>query len=285
MNLEYHQLGYFINQLTLSAMHFGVSSQDADSFNKTLNNRFNVRCSPATSSPPQLLSLCQNPTCPLAVPVSDCAAYTNLTANGMGDNNLVATVTASITKTTVASGTASAIPTTDAAVPTSSGKLSTGGIAGAAIGGAAVLLIAVIALVFLLRKRKTSAASEPAPTPTWSQQHYDSSKFPPKDAHQSYYSAGQPPSEMDTSRYSNRMDGTSPPNSPEPAAYQAFRPNSEQPREIWNSTAVEMHGSLPGGGVSTSPPPPHNAAWPQTQGQSDGTQFQGQMRDVPHQQQ
>jgi hypothetical protein len=262
MNLEYHQLGYFINQLTLAAVHFGVSSQDADSINKTLNSRFNVRCAPATSAAPQLLSLCQNPTCPLAFPVSDCAAYQNLTANGNGDTNSATTITASITKTTTASGTGTSVPTTASAVSTGSGKLSAGGIAGATIGGAAVFLIAVIALVFLLRKRNTPAAPEPPPAPAWNQQHYDSSNLPPKDAHQSYYSAGQPPSEMDTSRYSHRMDGTSPPASPEPTTYQAFRPKSEQPSEMWNGRPVEMHGSLPVGGVSASPPPPHNAAWP-----------------------
>jgi hypothetical protein len=103
MDLEYHQLGYFINQLSLAAVHYGASAQDADTFRSSMNSRFNVRCAPAFSSnpasPPQLMSLCQNPTCPLAVPVSDCAAYVNLTASGTANSNpttvtSVATMTA-----------------------------------------------------------------------------------------------------------------------------------------------------------------------------------------------
>lgn len=122
MNLEHHQLGYFINQLSLAAVHYGVSAQDADTFRSTMNSRFNVRCAPGVSSnpsnPPQLLSLCQNPTCPLAVPVSDCAAYLNLTASGTTNSN---PTTVTSIATTMASPSETAGPTTPTldAAPTS----------------------------------------------------------------------------------------------------------------------------------------------------------------------
>ena len=92
MNLNHTQLSYFIDQLTMSAEHFGFSPSDAGTINQSLNSRYNVRCAPPVSfnpqSKPQLLSLCQHPSCPLAVPNADCKAYVNLTAEGTsGDTN------------------------------------------------------------------------------------------------------------------------------------------------------------------------------------------------------
>ncbi len=82
MNLEFNQLGYFIFQLTQAALYFGFSAQDAETFRTRLNSQYNVRCAPAvTFTPggdPQLLSLCQNPTCPLAVPVCLSDSYCSL---------------------------------------------------------------------------------------------------------------------------------------------------------------------------------------------------------------
>jgi hypothetical protein len=287
MNLEYHQLGYFINQLSLAATHFGVLPQDADTFRTTLNSRYNVRCAQAVSfnpsSPPQLLSLCQNPTCPLAVPVSDCAAYANLTAGGVVTSNPT-TVTSFATKTATPSSPGELTSTTASAASTASGKLGTGGIAGVAIGGAAVVLIAVIALVFILRRRRTPPAAAPdnSPAAAWSQQDYGSStihpssSYLPKNPHVSYYSTGQPPSEMDTSRYPNHADTSSSIASPDLAAYQTYRPHSGHPSETWSPPPVEMEGALPANSSRGPSPSPRQAVWQDSHRTSDSTPVQRQ---------
>jgi len=276
MNLEYHQLGYFINQLSLAAVHFGVSAQDADTFRTSLNSRFNVRCAPGVSSnpssPPMLLSLCQNPTCPLAVPVSDCAAYVNLTAVGVTDSK---PTTATVTTIQLATGTpsstgASTSPAAAAAAAHAQG-LSTGGIAGVAVAGAAILLAAIIALFYFRRKRRMSPppAPEMAPATAWDQQNYASptltstSTYVPKNNHQSYLSTGPPASEMDTSRHN------SPPGSPQPVARQGYQPYSEQPNEMWTAAPVEMSSARTPGPAVEHFQPPQNAPWSDMQRQSD----------------
>ncbi|KAH7381385.1 hypothetical protein DE146DRAFT_284650 [Phaeosphaeria sp. MPI-PUGE-AT-0046c] len=277
MNLEYHQLGYFINQLSLAATHFGVSPQDADTFRNSLNTRYNVRCAPAVSfsptSPAQLLSLCQNPTCPLAVPVSDCAAYTNLTANGVASSNPT-------TVTSVAISTASGIdryttPTAQAAPAQSSGGLSTGGIAGVAVGGAAILLAAIIALFYFLRKRKSRPppTNTSAPPSSWDQQTYGStvlgsSTYSPKNPHTSHYSTGPPPSEMESARYQSYGDTHSPQAaSPDPTIRQEYQPYSGHTSEVWSQPPVEMRGSSPVPQTQTWREPQHHSIDMPMQGQ------------------
>jgi hypothetical protein len=265
MNLEYNQLGYFISQLALAAQHFGVSSQDAGSIEQSLNSRFNIRCAPATSAnPPMLLSLCQNPTCPLAVPVSDCTAYNNLTAVGVTDSKpTTVTATQLTTATTAPSGQPSS--SSVGAASTESSGLSTGGIAGVAVGGAAILLIGVIAVFYFRRKRSKTpppTATNPPPQAAWNEQSYGSptihstSTYIPKDAHQSYLSTGAPASEMDTSGYTN---ASPPPASPDPAAYQGYqgyRRYSEQQHQGWAPPPVEMDTSrTPGAGHGPFAPP------------------------------
>lgn len=284
MNLEYNQLGYFISQLALAAQHFGVSSQDAGSIEQSLNSRFNIRCAPATSAnPPMLLSLCQNPTCPLAVPVSDCAAYNNLTASGVTDSKPT-TVTATQLATTTAQASGAGQPASSSASVASTGSsgLSTGGIAGVAVGGAAILLIAVIAIFYFRRKRGRTpppTATEPVSQAAWNQQGYGSptvhstSTYIPKDAHQSYLSTGAPPSEMDTSPY---MTASPPPASPDPAAHQAYRPYSEQQHQGWAPPPVEMDTSRTPGPGQGPFAPPSNASSPAWQNHSSNSPVPGQ---------
>jgi hypothetical protein len=291
MNLEYNQLGHFINQLSLAAQHFGVSSQDADTIRSSLNNRFNVRCAPATSAnPPMLLSLCQNPTCPLAVPVSDCAAYANLTANGVTDSKPT-TVSSLLTSATTTpgstSGTGQPASTTGSSENGSSGGLSTGGIAGVAVGGAAILLVAIIALFYFRRKRSKTpptTAAGPPPASAWNNQSYGSptihstSTYMPKDPHQSYLSTGPPVSELGTPNYA------SPPASPDPVVHQGYRPYSEQSAGAWVSP-VEMEASRTPG-VGNGPhqaPGPQNAVSPEWQRRSDNPIVQDHEQDA-HQQ-
>lgn len=275
MNLEYHQLGYFINQLSLAAVHYGASAQDADTFRSSMNNRFNVRCAPAFSSnpanPPQLMSLCQNPTCPLAVPVSDCAAYANLTASGTTNSNPT-TVTSVATMTAVPSGTgSSAAPTPDTA-PADPDRLSTGAIAGIAIGGAAVLLIAIIALVYFRRRRgPTAAATAPAPAPGWNEHNFSTptmqppSAYSPKNPNVSYYSASQPPDA--------RSRGASPDS-------QSYHFSSGRPSEIWSSVPVEMEGSQSVQSMYGMSPAAQDREWSKSQRYSETMPTSGQEQDV-----
>ncbi|KAH8647732.1 hypothetical protein BX600DRAFT_443082 [Xylariales sp. PMI_506] len=273
MNLDFNQLSYFINQLTQAGIYYGFSTQDAETFRSSMNSRYNVRCSPAVQlgTSMQLLSLCQNPTCPLAVPVSDCAAYVNLTATGIASSNpttVVATETASVTVS--ASGSPSNTGS-GAAGAGNSNSLSTGAIAGVAIGGAAVLILGVLGFMLVRRKRKgggskdgdgaaTAAAAGgtaggPGDQGAWdNSQRYSTpatlyqpgSPYTPKDGSHvvSYYSTNQPPSEMDTSRYQSPLETTRV-GSPEMAMYQGHHHQSLRPAEMgmgYGSPPVEMDG-------------------------------------------
>lgn len=168
MNLNYTDLGYFIDQLSKATIEYGFSEQDSLTLNTNLNSNYNAKCiPPVTTNPlqgPQLLSLCQADSCPLAEPNPDCAAYINLTANGIqsaapSEQTITATPTAFI-PTTISSGTsatataASATPST--IPPSTKAALSPGAIAGIAIGGAAVLILSAIAIILALRRRKTA---------------------------------------------------------------------------------------------------------------------------------
>lgn len=288
MGLDNNQLGYFINQLSQAAIHYGVSPQDADTFRTSLNSRYNVRCSPAVSSnpssPPMLLSLCQNSTCPLAVPISDCAAYVNLTAGGITDSK-PSVVTSIQLATTTAAATGTGAPTSTAA-PSKSGGLSTGGIAGIAVGGAAILLIAVIALFYFRRQRKTPTAPAPdTAQPSWNQQNHDSptvnstATYLPKDNHQSY----QP---TDTSRYTNSMGASPSPSSPDPTAHQGYRTYSGQhPNEMWTPPPpVEMGTArTPGPGHGPYHPPEHTG-WSDTQQHNEMSEMRDQGQYAQQQQ-
>ncbi|KFX91018.1 hypothetical protein V490_06133 [Pseudogymnoascus sp. VKM F-3557] len=149
MGLDFAEVAYFIDQLTRAAEFYGFSKADTQALNTLMNSLYNSRCAPpVTFNPqqgPQLLSLCQDPSCPLAVPNSDCEAYANLSADGGAG----------------ASGTDTAVSPTDSTTKTasnstsppleSSNKLSAGGIAGATIGSIAGVALLVAALFFLHR--------------------------------------------------------------------------------------------------------------------------------------
>lgn len=168
MDLNYTDLGHFINQLSKATANYGFSDQDSQTLNTDLNGMYNVRCAPPVTSNsaqgPQLLSLCQADTCPLAVPNADCAAYVNLTANGIADDvsssqgSSTATpipfIPTTISSTAPSTSSASTEPTSTAFTSVSKATLSPGAIAGIAICGAAVLIATVIALALLLRRRR-----------------------------------------------------------------------------------------------------------------------------------
>ncbi|RAR13447.1 hypothetical protein DDE83_003178 [Stemphylium lycopersici] len=279
MQLGYHQVGYFIDQLSLAAAHFGVSIQDVDTFRTSLNSRFNLRCAPAVplgnSSPPELLSICQNPTCPLAVPVSDCAAYENITADGIVDSDPT-TISSLLAPTAGPSDTETAAPPSAGAESADSGGLSTGGIVGAAIGGAAVLLIAGIAILYFLRKRKPPPPAEPESTPPagWNNQDYGSpttyhsSTYTPKAHNALHYPKIHSPSEMHT---------CSPIASPDSMAHQGYWSYPNQNAGGWRPAPapVELDDALRHHEVDAMPQSPQTTALPGERGQSDNTSVQG----------
>ncbi|KAI3317326.1 hypothetical protein HD806DRAFT_515560 [Xylariaceae sp. AK1471] len=169
MNLNQTDLGHFINQLTLSSKYFGFSDDDASTLSTYMNSKYNVRCAPAVNG--QLYSLCQAPECPLAAPSADCDAYVNLApgVNGTGG----AQQTSAPSSSTSPGSTAASIPTSTGSPPASSPAspstsnsmvLSSGAIAGIAIGGAAVVLFA-IGLWLFFRRRPTKPQMIAVPSP------------------------------------------------------------------------------------------------------------------------
>lgn len=74
MDLTAAQIGYFNEQVGLSAASFGVASDDVTTVGNALNSVFNVRCPMnATVVPaagPQAQSICTDSTCPLAANAS-----------------------------------------------------------------------------------------------------------------------------------------------------------------------------------------------------------------------
>ncbi|KAH6692224.1 hypothetical protein F5X68DRAFT_250410 [Plectosphaerella plurivora] len=70
MDLDPSELGYFIQQVALSAQSFGVAEADITAVGKALSSLFNVRCAPPTEVIPgggvQLQSICIAGACPVA---------------------------------------------------------------------------------------------------------------------------------------------------------------------------------------------------------------------------
>ncbi|MCJ1378230.1 hypothetical protein MMC17_001327 [Xylographa soralifera] len=208
MNLNYTDLGHFINQLSLATAHFGFSGQDSQTLDTNLNSMYNVRCAPPiTTNPaqgPELLSLCQADSCPLAEPNPDCAAYVNLTANGVESGSAstqISTATsAAFTPTSTGSPStttsSAAVQTTSAAAAastSSSSTLSRGAIAGIAIGAVAALILLAGLIVYCLRRRKAAAQTTPyQPTPNFDQ--------PIEPKHASTVSYGPTVAEMESPR-------------------------------------------------------------------------------------
>ena len=67
MDLDPNELGYFIQQVGLAALSFGVTQADANTVGMVLMQYFGYRCSPplAITSGPMLQSMCINKKCPL----------------------------------------------------------------------------------------------------------------------------------------------------------------------------------------------------------------------------
>jgi hypothetical protein len=236
MNLNNTDLGHFIDQVTKATEHYGFSEQDGETFNTQMNSLYNVRCAPPiTLNPaqgPELLSLCQASSCPLAEPNPDCAAYVNLTANGLPNSSSAqgsASTSTSLSSstsststftsaTTTTSSTSSATATTTAAASSSS-TLGSGSIAGIAVGGAAGLALLLGAVYFCARRRRPAEPAEPLPAQYVPETTYAPSGM--KGPHMSYTSNGGTIAEMDSPRFAS---------SPQMGGYSPHQSYSPQPR-------------------------------------------------------
>jgi len=78
MDLDSFEVGYFIQQVGLSAASFGVTTDDVTAVGTALTKLFAYRCAPPVAILPnataELQSICQDAECPLA-PNATCAAY------------------------------------------------------------------------------------------------------------------------------------------------------------------------------------------------------------------
>jgi len=78
MNISKPQMDYFITQVGLAALSFGVSNDDATIVGNALNSTFGRRCSPPVAVIPDqgshLEAICINPNCVLATNAV-CAQY------------------------------------------------------------------------------------------------------------------------------------------------------------------------------------------------------------------
>lgn len=62
MKLDVNEVGYFIEQVGLSAASFGVATEDVQAIGDALNKYFGYKCSPKTkivpTAPPEFQSIC-----------------------------------------------------------------------------------------------------------------------------------------------------------------------------------------------------------------------------------
>jgi hypothetical protein len=83
MDLNPDQLGFFINQVGLSAASFGVTMDDVTTVGMALNSLFGFKCSPPAIVVPneqaETQAICQADACPLA-DNSNCSAYAKAVA-------------------------------------------------------------------------------------------------------------------------------------------------------------------------------------------------------------
>ncbi|KUJ11515.1 uncharacterized protein LY89DRAFT_654157 [Mollisia scopiformis] len=92
MDLSYAEVTYFIDQVALSAMSFGVAKDDLTAVGTALTTLFGYRCEPpmtvVPSQGPQLESICIDSTCPLAANAT-CSSYATAMKPAIANSTLV----------------------------------------------------------------------------------------------------------------------------------------------------------------------------------------------------
>lgn len=91
MDLDAYEVGYFIEQVGLSAASFGVADADVQAVGMALTKLFDYRCAPATTAIPaqgsQLQSICIADNCLLS-PNATCSAYEPAVEPGVANSTL-----------------------------------------------------------------------------------------------------------------------------------------------------------------------------------------------------
>jgi len=145
MDLSNAEVGYFIEQVAMSAASFGVATDDLMVVGTALNSLFGVRCAPETivvpAQGPQLNSICIDSTCPLS-PNSTCASYAAAMEPAVANSTLVPNTTSS-----AASSGSGSMSTGTAASSGSATKSASASASSAAAGGAATVGISVAAVM------------------------------------------------------------------------------------------------------------------------------------------
>jgi hypothetical protein len=100
MHLDSDEVGYFVEQVGLSAASFGVSNDDVTAVGTLLNNMFNVKCAPAVSLAPgadkQLQSICIADDCKQA-DNANCSAYGTIAGEPVNATSTAPSPTATAT--------------------------------------------------------------------------------------------------------------------------------------------------------------------------------------------
>jgi hypothetical protein len=147
MDLNVYQLTYFIQQVGLSALSFGVTTADATAVGMALTNAFSLRCAPAMTiipaQGPQLQAICIDGDCPLS-PNATCASYAPVIAPVNVTSNMTATAPGSIGTATVVSSASGSMAATVTASGTATTKPSS--VASAMAAGPAVAGVGMVAL-------------------------------------------------------------------------------------------------------------------------------------------
>jgi hypothetical protein len=115
MALDPFQMGYFIEQVALSAASFGVAQSDIEVVGQALGSLFNYRCAPKTTvikaQGPQYQSICTNDSCPLADNAT-CAAQPSMPQPLVANATLADGTASSASSASSASATVNAAPHT-----------------------------------------------------------------------------------------------------------------------------------------------------------------------------
>ena len=107
MDLDAHQIGYFIKQVGLSAASFGVPNEDVAIVGKALEDTFGYKCSPpktvVKAQGDELQSICQDDTCPMDRMGSQsvCTSYMSGDTEGKNDSSSSSTTVPQSSSTTV----------------------------------------------------------------------------------------------------------------------------------------------------------------------------------------
>jgi len=158
MALDHDQVTYFIEQVGLAALSFGVSYSDATAVGTLLTNLFNYRCTPKAtvipSAGPVYQSICITEDCPTPANNSDCSAYPAVMEPGvanaslaMGLGNSSSTATSTAANGGSMTGSATMTMTGSATMSASSGAVTTGAAVKNAVGGLAAGGLAMAAFL------------------------------------------------------------------------------------------------------------------------------------------